>query len=49
MKNRSETVKCTSFFINAAKCVVFIPGAAHMSNIVLPGVGASKWGAMHVA
>ena len=25
----------------AAKCVVFIPGAAQMSNVVLPGEGFS--------
>jgi hypothetical protein len=39
----------TWFLMYAASCVVFIPGAAHISSTTLPAGGASRWTAIVVA
>ena len=37
------------FFMRAARCVVFIPGAAHISKTVLPGGGFKSHDAKQLA
>ena len=44
-----NTLRYPLFFMRAARCVVFIPGAAHISKTVLPGGGFKSHDARQLA